>query len=75
MINVKKLYFDICKHESCLEKALYEFTDIVTTKPDGSVAEHKETIILGYACEDHIIEVNNLLKEIHYGNEKSDNIQ
>ena len=75
MINVKKLYFDICKHESCLEKALYEFTDIVTTKPDGSVAEHKETIVLGHACENHVEEVNKLLKEIHYGDKESDDIQ
>ena len=75
MINVNKLHPNLCKHGSCLQRALYEFTDVKTTKPDGSVAEHKETIILGHACENHVEEVNKLLKEIHYGDKESDDIQ
>jgi len=70
MINVAKLYPDICKHDSCLKKALYEFTD----DKEDEKGEYM-TITIGYSCEHHVEEVNKLLKEIYYGNEKSDNIQ
>ena len=69
MINVNKLYPDICKHSSCLSLAMYEFTN---TKGSD---EYKKTITIGYSCEDHVEEVNKLLKEIYYGNKESNNIQ
>ena len=66
MINVVKLYPDICKHQSCLSRAMYEF---IEEKED----EYEVTTI-GYSCEDHVEEVNKLLKEIYYGNKESDDI-
>jgi len=74
-MKITKILYTCCKIKSCIRVAVYEFTDVITTKPDGSVAEHKETIILGHACENHVTEVNKLLKEIHYGDKESDNIQ
>jgi hypothetical protein len=56
---------------------MYEFTDIKNMAPEGSLeaSEYQKTITIGYSCEHHVEEVNKLLKEIYYGNEKSDNIQ
>ena len=73
MINIDRLYPNICKHFSCLDRAMYEFTDVVDTTPEGSLdsSEVKKTITLGYSCEHHVEEVNKMLKEIHYGNKKS----
>ena len=77
MIKVIKLYANICKHQSCLNRAMYEFTDIKNMAPEGSLeaSEYQKTITIGYSCEHHVEEVNKLLKEIYYGNEKSDDIQ
>ena len=66
MINVIKLHPDICKHSSCLSRAMYEF---IEEKED-----EYETTTIGYSCEHHVEEVNKLLKEIYYGNKKSDDI-
>ena len=66
MINVIKLYPDICKHSSCLSRAMYEF---IEEKED-----EYETTTIGYSCEHHVVEVNNLLKEIYYGDEESNDI-
>ena len=68
MINVNKLYPNLCKHGSCLAVADYEFTDaktIKTEQEDGLEKEEVETITLGYACFNHVEEVNKMLKEIH----------
>ena len=77
MIYINKLYPDTCKHSSCLNRAMYEFINVKDIELDGSLEanEYKKTITIGYSCEHHIDEVNKLLKEIYYGNEKSDNIQ
>ena len=69
MININKLYPDICKHGSCLNRALYELTD----DKEDEKGEYK-TITIGYSCEHHVVEVNNLLKEIYYGDEESNDI-
>ena len=76
-IKVEKLIPYLCKHVSCLAKADYEFTDIKTVsveQENGLTKEEVKTITLGYACFNHVEEVIKLLKEIHNGNKKSDNI-
>ena len=77
MINVNKLYPDMCKHSSCLNRAMYEFTNTKDIELGGSLEanEYKKTITNGYSCEHHVVEVNKLLKEIYYGNKESNNIQ
>ena len=77
MIYINKLYPDTCKHSSCLNRAMYEFINVKDIELDGSLEanEYKKTITIGYSCEHHIDEVNKLLKEIYYGNEKFDNSQ
>tara|TARA_Y100001938_G_C7823535_1_gene297793 strand:+ start:251 stop:484 length:234 start_codon:yes stop_codon:yes gene_type:complete len=77
MIVVNKIYPYLCKLASCMDRADYEFTDAKTVKTeqeDGLVKEEIKTIILGHACFNHVEEVNKMLKEIHNGNKKSDNI-
>ena len=52
MINVNKLYPNLCKHGSCLAVADYEFTDIETIKTEQEdVLENEEvkTVTLGHA--------------------------
>jgi hypothetical protein len=74
-IKVEKLIPYLCKHGSCLAKADYEFTDIETVsveQEDELIKEEVKTITLGYACFNHVEEVNKMLKEIHHGNKKSD---
>ena len=56
-IQIQQIYPDICKHSSCLKKAIYEFID------------EKQTI--GHSCENHVEEVNKLLKNI-YRKDKDD---
>ena len=63
MIQINKLIPYICKHQSCLKKALYEFTNDM----EDEKGEYK-TIIIGYSCENHVEEVSKLLKEIYNGN-------
>ena len=65
MINVNKLYPDMCKHSSCLNRAMYEFTN---TKGSD---EYKKTITIGHSCENHVEEVNKLLTNI-YRKDKDD---
>ena len=69
MIKVIKLHANICKHQSCLNRAMYEFTDIKNMAPEGSLeaSEYQKTITLGYSCEKHVDEVDNLLKEMYDG--------
>ena len=69
MINVVKLYPNICKHNSCLSRAMYKLTNDM----EDEKGEYK-TITIGYSCEHHVVEVNNLLKEIYYGDEESNDI-
>jgi len=60
MIQVNKVVPDVCKHESCFKRALYEFTD----DKEDEKGEYK-TITIGYSCEHHVEEVNKMLKEIY----------
>ena len=60
---IEKILHKCCKYKPCRKIAIYEFNDVKKTKPEGSVAEHVETIILGYSCEHHVEEVNKMLKE------------
>jgi hypothetical protein len=78
-IKVEKLIPYLCKHGSCLAKADYEFTDIEdgdSVEIEGIVdkIERKtvRTRVLGHACFNHVEEVNKMLKEIYYGDKKSD---
>ena len=64
MIQINKLIPDICKHESCFKRALYEFTK---EKEDEYIHNPGITITIGYSCENHVEEVNKLLKEIYNG--------
>ena len=54
-MKVDRLYPKICKQNSCLTRADYEFTDI----QDG------ETITLAYACSEHVEDVRILLEDIY----------
>ena len=67
MINVNKLYPDMCKHSSCLNRAMYEFTNTRDIELGGSLEanEYKKTITIGHSCENHVEEVNKLLKNIY----------
>ena len=64
-LEINKMTPSLCKYNSCLAKADYEFTDIKKTKPKGSLLEHIETIVIGHACFNHVEEVNKMLKDIH----------
>ena len=72
-MEIKKLYPDLCKHDSCLARADYEFTDIETVKTeqkDGLKKEEVKNRTLGYACFNHVVEVSKMLKDIHGRREK-----
>jgi len=66
-IKVDKLIPWYCKHESCCKEANYEFTDA----QEDEKGEYK-TITIGHACNNHVVEVNKMLKEIYYGDKKPD---
>tara|TARA_R110000824_G_scaffold368282_1_gene557575 strand:- start:218 stop:427 length:210 start_codon:yes stop_codon:yes gene_type:complete len=69
-MEITKILYTCCKIKSCTEIAVYEFNDVKDTIPEGSLesGEQKETITLGYSCDEHVEEVNKMLKEIHNGN-------
>ena len=67
-MEIRTLYPLLCKHDSCLARADYEFTDIETVKTeqkDGLKKEEVKTITLGHACFNHVEEVSKMLKEIY----------
>ena len=72
-MEINKLLPDLCKYESCLQKADYEFTDVENEKSlvevDGLVSESLsqqiKTVVIGYACGNHVTEVHKMLKEIY----------
>ena len=66
-IKIEKLIPWYCKHESCCKEANYEFTDA----QEDEKGEYK-TITIGHACNNHVVEVNTMLKEIYYGDKKPD---
>jgi len=68
-MRINRLIADPCKHQSCFKPAVYEFTD----DKEDEKGEYK-TITIGYSCENHVEEVNKLLKEIYYGDKESDDI-
>jgi len=72
MIKVDKLNPERCKQENCSKPALYEFTDaeveVRISDENGSSATSIETVIIGHACENHVEEVNKMLKETYNGN-------
>lgn len=74
MIKINKLIPNICKHESCLKRALYEFTDLsnngaltisASSEDDNNVFIKQSTVTIGYSCEHHVEEVNKMLKDIY----------
>ena len=72
MIRINKLIPDICKHESCLKRALYEFTDLsnngkltINAESDNGMFIEQSTVTIGYSCEHHVEEVNKMLKDIY----------
>ena len=71
-MEINKLLPDLCKYESCLQKADYEFTDAETVsieQEDELIKEEIKTIVIGHACGNHVTEVHKLLKEV-YGDKK-----
>jgi hypothetical protein len=58
-MEITKILYTCCKIKSCIEIAVYEFTDI---ENHHSTVEKPKNITLGYACEKHVDEVDNLLK-------------
>ena len=71
-IEIKKILYRLCKIKPCTRIAVYEFTDaeveVKISDENGSSATSVETVIIGHACENHVEEVNKMLKEIHNGN-------
>ena len=74
MIQVNKVVPDVCKHESCLKRALYEFTDLsnvgtltinASSEDDNNMFIKQSTVTIGYACNNHVEEVNKMLMEIY----------
>ena len=74
MIQINKVVPDICKHESCLKRALYEFTDSsnvgtltinASSEDDNNMFIKQSTVTIGYACNNHVEEVNKMLMEIY----------
>ena len=75
MIQINKVVPDICKHESCLKRALYEFTDLsnvgtltinASSEDDNNMFIKQSTVTIGYSCEHHVEEVNKMLKNIYH---------
>lgn len=66
-LKVEKLIPWHCKHGSCLATADYEFTDA----QEDEKGEYK-TIVIGHACGNHVVEVNDMLMEIHHKGAKDD---
>ena len=72
-MEINKLLPDLCKYESCLRKADYEFTDVESEKSlvevDGleskSLSKQINTVVIGHACGNHVTEVHKMLKEIY----------
>ena len=60
MIKVNKIYPETCKLYSCLARADYEFTN----DQEDEKGEYK-TITIGHACNNHVVEVNKMLQDIH----------
>ena len=69
MIKVNRLTPWPCKQHNCFKPALYEFTDaeveVKISDENGSSATSVETVIIGHACENHVEDVNKMLKEIY----------
>ena len=75
MIEINKLIPDICKYESCLKRAVYEFTNFgsnggrltisASSEDDNNVFIKQSTVTIGYACNNHVEEVRKMLKEIY----------
>ena len=77
MIQVNKIIPDVCKYESCLDRATHYFTDLsddgtLTISASSSDGNHmsveQSTVTIGYSCDYHIEKVNKMLTEI-YNNE------
>ena len=74
MIGINKLLPDLCIHESCLQIADYEFTDLsddgtLTISASSSDGNHmsveQSTVTIGYSCDYHIEKVNKMLMDIY----------
>ena len=68
-MKITKILYTCCKIKPCTEIAVYKFTDVKDMSPEGSLesSEYQKTITLGYSCEKHVDEVDNLLKEMYDG--------
>ena len=74
MIGVNKVIPDVCKVGDCFERADYEFTDLsddgkltisASDKDDNHMFVETSTVTIGYACNNHVEEVNKMLMEIY----------
>lgn len=74
MIGVNKVIPDVCKVGDCFERADYEFTDLsddgkltinASGKDDNHMFVETSTVTIGYACNNHVEEVNKMLMEIY----------
>ena len=74
MIGVNKIIPDVCKFGNCFERADYEFTDLsndgkLTIGVSGEDGNHMSvetsTVTIGYACNNHVEEVNKMLSKIY----------
>ena len=74
MNGVNKIIPDVCKFGNCFERADYEFTDLSNEgKLTISTSDHNEnhmsvetsTVTIGYACNNHVEEVNKMLSKIY----------
>ena len=74
MIGVNKVIPEVCNVGDCFERADYEFTDLsddgkLTISASGDDGNHMfvetSTVTIGYACNNHVEELNNMLMEIY----------
>ena len=74
MIQVNKIIPDVCKHESCLDRATHYFTDLsndgkltigVSGDDGNNMSVETSHVTIGYSCDYHIEKVNKMLKEIY----------
>ena len=68
-MKITKILYACCKIKSCTRVAVYEFTDaeveVKISDENGMSATSVETGTIGYSCEHHVEEVNEMLKEIY----------
>jgi len=70
-MKVNRLALHLCNNESCSRIAIYEFTDLnfvddltIGINDNNNLCSYNtKKIVIGYSCENHVEEVNKMLKD------------